>query len=63
MPVFGGVLTEGGQHDAVLESQTPDFERLEEFWNGLVIWLWVRSRPRWRVLGGCEVGDLDLLEM
>ena len=32
--VIGGVLTHWGDHDAVLEGQTAELKRLEEFWDG-----------------------------
>lgn len=45
--VLGGVLTEWGEEDAVLESQASDRERCEYLGNQLVVWLGV---------GGCPAG-------
>jgi hypothetical protein len=41
MSIFGGVLAEGREHNAVLEGQAADLEGLEEFGDGLAIWLGV----------------------
>jgi hypothetical protein len=58
MPVFGAVLAEGGQHDAVLQRKAPDFEGREEFGDGGVVGLGVGGCSAGRDLGGSEVGDL-----
>jgi hypothetical protein len=56
--VFGGVLAEGGEHDAVLEGGAAEGEGLEELGDGSAIGLGVGGGSRRRVLCGGEVGDL-----
>jgi hypothetical protein len=57
--VLGGVLAEGGEEDAVLESEASDFEGGEEFGDWGAVWLRVRGCAAGRVLQGGEVGDLS----
>lgn len=57
--VLGGVLAEGGEHDAVLEGDAADGERLEEFGDRVAIRLGGGGRSCWRLLGGSVVGYLN----
>jgi hypothetical protein len=43
MPILGRVLAEGGESYAVLEGDTAELERLEEFWDGGIVWLRIRG--------------------
>jgi len=61
MPVFGGVLAERGEHDAVLEGEVAQLEGLEELGNRCVVWLRVGGCSCRRFLRGCKVGDLSAL--
>lgn len=49
------VLTQGTQHDTVLELDTPDLERLEQLGDGLVVRLRGNRRACRRPLGGTVV--------
>lgn len=59
VPVRGGVLAEGGEHDAVLQGHGTDFQGLENFGYGHVAWLRVGGCPCGRNLSWCEIGDLE----
>lgn len=61
--VNGTVLTERGEHDAVLKLETSNLEGREEFGDGDSVGLGVGGGPGRGELGGCEVGDLILLGM
>ena len=39
MAVLGGVLTEGGEEDAVLEGEASDGERCKHLGNRFAVWL------------------------
>ena len=62
MTVFGGVLAEWREHDAVLELQAANSEGGEEFGNWVVVGLRIGGCSTRRGLQGCEIGDLGALE-
>ena len=62
MSVCGGILAEWREHYAVLEGETPNLERREEFGNCGAVGLRVSGCAGRGLLGGCEVGDLGLLD-
>lgn len=54
MPIFGGVLTERGEHNAVLQGQAAELKGLEELWHALLAFE-DQCSACWWFLGGCEV--------
>ncbi len=58
VPVFGAILAEWGEHDAVLECGSADSEGLEELRDGAAIGLGIRGCASRRDLCRSIVGDL-----